>query len=56
MITKKERVTAAIVGIAIGLVFGYFASQSMLKEAEKCRILAEENKMLQQMIMDCQGD
>lgn len=56
MITQKERVISAIIGIVIGSVLGYFMSLSMLEEAEKCKILVEENKMLQQMVMDCQGD
>jgi hypothetical protein len=54
--TKKESIVSALVGSFIGLVLGYFASQYMWKEAEKCQILVEENKMLQEMIMDCQGD
>ena len=54
--TKKERIVSALVGSFIGLVLGYFISQSMWKEAEKCQTLAEENRMLQEMIMNCQGD
>jgi ABC-type antimicrobial peptide transport system permease subunit len=54
--TKKESIISALVGSVIGLVLGYFMSMSMLEDAEKCRLLVEENKMLQQMVMDCQGD
>jgi mannitol-specific phosphotransferase system IIBC component len=54
--TKKERIIASLIGVAIGSVLGFMMSMSMLKDAEKCRTLAEENRMLQEMIMDCQGD
>jgi hypothetical protein len=54
--TRKENVITALIGSVIGLVLGYFMSVSMLEDAEKCKVLVEENRMLQQMIMECQGD
>ena len=51
---KREEIVSALVGSAIGLVLGYFASAAMFEDAEKCRFLVEENRMLQQMVMDCQ--
>lgn len=52
--TKKESLIAALVGSVIGLVIGYIMSCSMVADADKCRILVEENKMLQLMILECQ--
>jgi hypothetical protein len=52
--TKKESLIAALVGSVIGLIIGYIMSCSMVAEADKCRSLAEENRMLQLMILECQ--
>jgi len=52
--TKKESLIAALVGSVIGLIIGYILSCSMVAEADKCRSLAEENRMLQLMILECQ--
>jgi len=52
--TKKESLIASLVGSIIGLVIGYLISISVVNEADKCRILVEENKMLQLMILECQ--
>lgn len=52
--TKKESLIAALVGLVIGVAVGYILSCSMVAEADKCRSLAEENRMLQLMILECQ--
>lgn len=52
--SKREEVIAALIGSLIGLVLGYFMAMSILKDAEECKMVVEENRMLQQMIMDCQ--
>jgi hypothetical protein len=37
---------AIVIGIVIGCVFGSMMSYSMLKDAKKCELLVEENKIL----------
>jgi len=47
---------AIVIGIVIGCVFGSMMSYSMLKDAKKCELLVEENKMLRDMLYEVQND
>jgi uncharacterized membrane-anchored protein YhcB (DUF1043 family) len=46
---------AIVIGIVIGCVFGSMMSYSMLKDAKKCELLVEENKMLRDMLYEEQN-
>ena len=46
---------AIVIGIVIGCVFGSMMSYSMLKDATKCELLVEENKMLRDMLYEEQN-
>jgi uncharacterized membrane-anchored protein YhcB (DUF1043 family) len=46
---------AIVIGIVIGYVFGSMMSYSMLKDAKKCELLVEENKMLRDMLYEEQN-
>ena len=45
---------AIVIGIVIGCVLGSMMSYSMLKDAKKCELVVEENKMLREMIYEQQ--
>ena len=47
---------AIVIGIVIGCVFGSMMSYSMLKDAKKCELVVEENKMLRDMLYEVQND
>jgi hypothetical protein len=55
MENKIDKIAIAI-GIVIGCVLGSIMSYSMLKEAKKCELLVEENKMLRDMLYEEQND
>jgi hypothetical protein len=53
---NKSSKIAAIIGVIIGCIFGSMMSYSMLKDAKKCELLVEENKMLRDMLYEVQND
>ena len=55
MENKIDKIAIAI-GIVIGCVLGSMMSYSMLKDAKKCELLVEENKMLRDMLYEEQND
>jgi len=52
----NESRIAAIVGIIIGCVLGYFISSSMIREHKQCEMLRQENKMMQDMLYEVQNN
>jgi hypothetical protein len=52
----NENIIAAIVGIIIGCVLGFFMSLSMIREHKQCEMLRQENKMMQDMLYEVQND
>ena len=52
---NKSSKIAAIIGIIIGSIFGSMMSCSMLKDAKKCQLVVEENKMLRDMLYEEQN-
>ena len=52
----NESRIAAMVGIIIGCIMGYFVSSSMIKEHKNCEMLKQENKMMQDMLYKIQND
>lgn len=52
---KGEKI-AIVIGIIIGCILGGIMSHSILKDAKKCEILVEENKMLRDMLYEEQND
>jgi uncharacterized membrane protein len=52
---NKSSKIAAIIGVIIGCIFGSMMSYSMLKDAKKCELLVEENKMLRDMLYEEQN-
>jgi len=53
---NKSSKIAAIIGIILGCIFGSLMSYSMLKDAKKCELVIEENKMLRDMLYEVQND
>lgn len=54
MENKLDKI-AIIIGIVIGCVLGAIMSNSMFKEAKKCEILVQENRMLKDMLYEEQN-
>lgn len=54
METKIDKI-AIIIGLTLGVIFGSLMSYSMLKDAKKCELVIEENKMLRDMIYEQQN-
>jgi uncharacterized membrane protein len=52
----NENRIAAIVGIIIGCVLGYFMSLSMIREHNECEVLRQENKMMQDMLYEVKNN
>ena len=52
----NESRIAAMVGIIIGCVLGYFMSLSMIREHKQCEMLRQENKMMQDMLYEVKND
>jgi len=52
----NENRIAAIVGIIIGCVLGYFMSLSIIREHNECEMLRQENKMMQDMLYEVQNE
>jgi branched-subunit amino acid aminotransferase/4-amino-4-deoxychorismate lyase len=52
---KGEKI-AIVIGIIIGCILGGIMSHSILKDAKKCELLVEENKMLRDMLYEEQND
>lgn len=52
--SRKEEVIAALVGVFIGCVLGYFMSLDMIEKSKEHQLLIEENRILQQEIINCQ--
>jgi hypothetical protein len=50
----KNNIVAAIIGIIIGLVFGWAISSQVLNAHKECTILKQENQMLRDMLFDQQ--
>ena len=55
MESKIDKI-AIIIGIVLGIIFGSLMSYSMLKDAKKCELVVEENKMLRDMLYEAQND
>ena len=53
---NKSSKIAAIIGIILGCIFGSLMAYSMLKDAKKCELVVEENKMLRDMLYEVQND
>lgn len=47
----KNKVIAAVISIAIGMLIGSILVQYVMTSQEQCTILKQENKMLMDMIM-----
>jgi hypothetical protein len=47
----KNKVIAAVISIAIGMLIGSILVQYVMTSQEQCTIIKQENKMLMDMIM-----
>jgi hypothetical protein len=52
--SRKEEIIAALIGVFIGSVLGYFMSLEMIEKSKEHRILIEENKLLHYELMKCE--
>ena len=49
-VKKSSEYVYALIGIVIGLSFGIISSIYMYRDAEKCNLLLEENRLLKEML------
>jgi hypothetical protein len=49
-VKKNSEYTYALIGIIIGLSFGILTSIYMYRDAERCNLLLEENKILKEIL------
>ena len=52
--SRKEEIICALAGVLIGCVFGNYMSLNMIEKSKEHRLLIEENRILQQEIINCQ--
>lgn len=52
--SRKEEIIAALAGVVIGCVLGYFMSLDMIEKSKDHQLLIEENRNLHQEIINCQ--
>lgn len=52
--SRKEETIAALVGVFIGCILGYFMSLDMVEKSKDHQLLIEENRILHQEIINCQ--
>jgi len=50
ILTRKEEIIAAIIGLFIGGVIGTFMSISYIKESKRYEELKEENRLLKKIV------
>ena len=49
-VKKSSEYTYAFIGVVIGLTMGILTSIYMYRDAERCNLLLEENKLLKEML------
>ena len=49
-VKKSSEYTYAFIGVVIGLSMGIITSIFMYRDAERCNLLLEENKLLKEML------
>jgi hypothetical protein len=49
-VKKSSEYTYAFIGVIIGLTMGILTSIFMYRDAERCNLLLEENKLLKEML------
>lgn len=52
--SRKEEIIAALVGVFIGCLLGYFMSVDMIEKSKEHQLLLEENNILRQELFNCQ--
>ena len=50
ILTRKEEIIAALIGVVIGGVIGTFMSISYIKETKRYEELKEENRLLKEIV------
>ena len=50
ILTRKEEIIAALIGVVIGAVIGTFMSISYIRESKKYEELKEENRLLKEIV------
>ena len=50
ILTRKEEIIAALIGVVIGAVIGIFMSISYIRESKKYEELKEENRLLKEIV------
>ena len=52
ILTRKEEIIAALIGVFIGGVIGTFMSISYVKESKRYEELKEENRLLKEIVWE----
>lgn len=52
ILTRKEEIIAALIGLVIGGVIGTFMSISYIKESKRYEALKEENRLLKEIVWE----
>lgn len=50
ILTRKEEIIAALIGLVIGGVIGIFMSISYIEESKRYEALKEENRLLKEIV------
>lgn len=52
--SRKEEIVAALIGVFIGSVLGYFMSLEMIEKTKEHKLLIEENRILHNELLNCE--
>jgi len=52
--SRKEKIVAALIGVFIGSILGYFMSLEMIEKTKEHKLLIEENRILHNELLNCQ--
>ena len=52
--SRKEEIIAALIGVLIGSILGYFVSLEIVENTKEHKLLIEENRILHNELLNCQ--
>jgi uncharacterized membrane-anchored protein YhcB (DUF1043 family) len=50
----KNKISAIIIGVSIGLIIGFLISKQLKQSYDNCNMLKQENQMLRDMLINQQ--
>jgi hypothetical protein len=52
--SRKEEIIAALIGVFIGSILGFFMSLEMIEKSKEHKLLIEENRLLHNELLNCE--